>query len=116
MNIYYASDVFRNKNEILKECVKSDPNTCQYATLHLKQNVDLDIIFLEQGRSFSLISKHLRNIKKVGMIAVKNIPGSFQYVGKSSHDDDDIFKLAFQKNAKFFRYASETLRKIIIQS
>ena len=41
-NIYYASEVFRNKHEIMKECVESDPNTYQYGTLHLKQqNVGL---------------------------------------------------------------------------
>ena len=33
----------------MKECVKSDPNTHQYATLHLKQNVTVAIFFLEQG-------------------------------------------------------------------
>ena len=74
--------MFRNKHEILKKCVKSDPNTYQYATLHLKQNVDLAIFFLERGGSFSLIGNHLRNNKKVGMISVKNNPNSFQFVGK----------------------------------
>ena len=63
-NIYYVSEVFRNKYEIVKECVKSDPKTCQYATLHLKQNVNLAIVFIERGGSFPLKSKHLRNIKK----------------------------------------------------
>ena len=44
----------------MKECVESDHNTYQYATLHLKnKNVDLAIFFLERGGSFSLISKHL---------------------------------------------------------
>ena len=47
----------------MKECVESDPNTYQYATLHLKQNVDLAIFFVERGGSISLISKHLRNKK-----------------------------------------------------
>ena len=58
-------------NEIMKECVESDPNTYQYATLHLKnKNVDFAIFFIERGGSLSLISKHLCNSKKVGMIAV----------------------------------------------
>ena len=49
----------------MKECVESDPNPYQYATLGLKnKNVDLAIFFLERGGSFSLISKHLRNNKK----------------------------------------------------
>ena len=48
----------------MKECVESDPNTYQYATLHLEQNADLAKFFLERGCSFSLISKHLRNIRK----------------------------------------------------
>ena len=43
--IYYVSEVFRSKNGIMKECIKSDPNTYQYATLHLKQNVNLSIFF-----------------------------------------------------------------------
>ena len=64
-NIYYVSEVFRNKYEIKKECVESDPNTYQYATLKLKNgNVDLAMFFIERGGSFSLISKHLRNNKK----------------------------------------------------
>ena len=55
----------------MKECVESDPNTYQYATLHLKnKNVDFAIFFIERGGSLSLISKHLCNSKKVGMIAV----------------------------------------------
>ena len=64
-NIYYVSEVFRNKYEIMKECVKSDPNTYQYATLHLKQKVNLAKFFLQRGCPFSLISKHLRNKKKL---------------------------------------------------
>ena len=39
------------------------PNTYQCATLRLRQNVDLAEIFLAQGGSFSLISKHLREKK-----------------------------------------------------
>ena len=101
----------------MKECVESDPNTYQYATLSLKnKNVDLAIFHLKQGGSFSLISKHLRINKKVGLIAVKNIPNSFQYVGKNLKDDDELFKVAFQQNEKILRYASERLRKINIQS
>ena len=115
-NIYYVSEVFRNKYSVTKECVKSDPNTYQNAALHLKQNVNLAIIFLEQGGSLSLISKHLRNIEKVGMIAVKINPNSFQFIGKSLNDDDDTFKFAFNHNEKILRYASERLRKINIQS
>ena len=57
----------------MKECVESDPNTYQYATLQLKQNVNLAIIFHERGGSYSLVSKHLRKIKQVAMIAVKEI-------------------------------------------
>ena len=64
-NIYYASEVFRNNYETMKECVESDPNTHQYAISHLKnKNVDLAIFFLERGCSFSLFSKHLRTNKK----------------------------------------------------
>ena len=56
----------------MKECVESDPNTYQYATLHLKnKNIGLPIFFLERGGSYSLVSKHLRNNKQVAMIAVK---------------------------------------------
>ena len=101
----------------MKECVESDPDTYQYATLLLKQNVDHAIFFLERCGSFSLIGKHLRKKnKKVGLIAVKNNPNSFQYVGKNLKDDDDIIKIAFQQNEKILRYASERLRKNNIQS
>ena len=36
-NNYYASEVFRSKYEIMKECDEADPNTYQYATLHSKK-------------------------------------------------------------------------------
>ena len=64
-NFYYVSKTFRIKYNVMKECVKSDPSTYQYATLHLKQNVNLAIFFLDRGGSFSLISKHLRNKKNL---------------------------------------------------
>ena len=68
----------------MKICVEADPNTYQYATLPLKnKNVDLAIIFIGSGASFSLISKHLRNIKRIGIIAVKNKPNSYHYIGKN---------------------------------
>ena len=57
----------------MKECVESDPKTYQYATLYLKQIDDLANFFPEQGGSFPLKSKQLRNKKNVGMIAVKKI-------------------------------------------
>ena len=96
-NIYYASEEFRNKYEITKECVESDRNTYQYVTLHLKnKNVDLALFFIERAGSFSLISKHLSNNKKLGLIAVKNNPKKFQYVGINLRNDDDIFELAVQ--------------------
>ena len=50
------------------------------------------------------------------MIAVKNNPVNFQYVGKNLKDDDEIFKLALQKDKGIFRYASERLKKTNIQS
>ena len=111
-NIYYVSEVFRNKYEIMKECVELDPNTYRYATLGSKnKNVDLAIFFLERGGSFSFISKHLRINKKVAMIAVKIYPKNFQYLDQNIKDDDEIFKLAFQQDKEIFRYASERLRK-----
>ena len=82
-NIFYVSEVFRNKDEIMKECVKSDPFTYQNATLQLKQSFVLAIIILERGGSFSLISKHLLIIKKGRMIAVKINLTNFQYVVKN---------------------------------
>ena len=108
--IYYVSEVFRNKYEISKECVGLDPNTYQYATL--KQNVDVAILFLERGGSFSSKRKHLRNIKKVGKMADKNNHNSFHYVGENLKGDVDIFKLALKQNEKKLRYASERLRKV----
>ena len=65
---------FRNEElaceEKPKQAIKENPNTYQYATLRLKQNVDL-AFFLEQGGSFSLISKHLRQNKKIVMVEVE---------------------------------------------
>ena len=81
----------------IKQAIIENPNTYQYATLHLKHNVDLAIFFLEQGGTFSLISKHLRINKKVVMVAVEKNPKSFQYIGKNLKDDDDIFKLQQDK-------------------
>ena len=109
--------MFRYKYEKIEECVELDPNTFQYATLDLKnKSVDLAIFFLERAGSFSSISKHLRNNKKGGMMAVKNNPDNFQYVGKILKDDDEIIKLAFQQNEEIHRYASERLRRINNQS
>ena len=116
-NIYYVSEVFRNKYEIIKEGVESDPNTFQYATLDLKnKTINLALFFLERGGSFSLFSKHLGNIKQVGMKAVKINPNSFQYVGKNKEDDDEIFKSAFPQDKEIRRYAREILRKTNIRS
>ena len=104
--------MFRNRYEILKEYVKSDPNTYQHATLRLEnKSVDLVIFYLERGGSFSLISKHVRNNKKVGMAAVKTNPKKFQNVGENLKDDDEIYNLAFQQDKELLRYASESLRK-----
>ena len=50
------------------------------------------------------------------MIAVKNNPNSFQYVGKNLKDGDDIFNLAFQQDKNTLNYVSERLRKTNIQS
>ena len=102
--------------EKLKQATGENPKTYQYATLRLKHNVDLAIYFPEQGRSFSLISKHLRKKKKVVMKAVEKNPNSFQNIGKNLNDDVDIFKLAFQRNEELLRYAIERLTKINIQS
>ena len=78
-NICFANEVFRNKYEIMKECVESDSNTYQYSTLALENKiVDPAIFFLERGGSFSLISKHLRNNKQVERVAVRINPNNFQ--------------------------------------
>ena len=91
-DIYHASGEFRNRYNFMKECVESNLSTYHYATLHLKnKNVDIAIFFLECVGSFSLISKLLRKYKKVGMIAVKNNPNIFQYIGKNLKVDDEIF-------------------------
>ena len=82
----------------------------------MKHNVDLAIYFLEQGGSFFLKSKHLRQNKKVVMKAVEINPNSFQYNGRNLKDDDDIIKLAFQQDKELLRYASERVRKTNIQS
>ena len=81
----------------------------------MKQNVDLVILLLEQGGSFSLISKHLRK-KKVVMVAVVKNPNSFRNVGKNLKDEDYVFILVFQRNKELLRYASESLRKPVIQT
>ena len=81
--------MFRSKYEIVLECVKAHPNTCEYATLHFKnKNVDLAIFFVEIGGSFPVISKHLCNNKKLRMIAVKFNPNNFQFLGKNLKEDD----------------------------
>ena len=82
----------------------------------MKQNVNLALFFPDRGCSFFLVSKHLRIIEKVGMLAVKHSPFSFQYVGKQLKNDNDIFKLTVQQNEKIPKYSSERLRKKNIQS
>ena len=76
----------------LKQAIRENPNTYQYATLRLKHNVDLAIYFLEQGGSFSLISKHLRKNKKFVMVAVEKNPNNFQYLCNNLKDDDEIMR------------------------
>ena len=99
------------------ECVKAAPNTYDYATLDLKnKNIDLAIFLSERGGSFSLIFKHLRNFKQVGMVTVKFNPNNFRYLGKNIKEDDEIFKLGLQQNKELLRYASERLSKTNIQS
>ena len=47
---YYASEVFRNKYQIMLKCVEADPTSYQYATSHLKnKSVGLAIFFLGRG-------------------------------------------------------------------
>ena len=99
-NICYANDNFKNSFDIMKECVELEANTYQYASLNLKQIVELALFFLRQGGSFSLISKHLRNDKKVGMLAVETNPRNLQHLGKNLRDDDKIFKLTVEKDKK----------------
>ena len=82
----------------------------------MKQNVDLAIFFLEQGGSFSLISKQLHKNKKNCDGRSWKKPNRFQYVGKFLKNDDEIFKLAFQQDREILRYASERLGKRNIQS
>ena len=48
-NIYYVKEVFRNKNDIMKECVRSHPNTYQNATFNLKKKMlTLLYVFLSE--------------------------------------------------------------------
>ena len=64
-NIYYASGVFRNKYEIMLECVESDLNTYQNATLHFKnKNVDL-------AKFFSNVVVHFLEFKNISAIIKK---------------------------------------------
>ena len=104
--------MFIDNFEIIVECIKADPNTYEYATSHLKiKNIDPVVLFLKRGGSFALICEHLRKNKKVVMVAVKNNPINFQYLGKILKDGDEIFKLAFQQDKELLRYASERLGK-----
>ena len=108
--------MFKNKDEIMKKCVESDPNTYQYATLDLKnKSIVFAMFFLERGGSFSLISKRLRINKKVGMITLKNNSNNFQYVGKNLKGDE-ILKKAFQQDKETLKYSNDRLRKTNIQS
>ena len=63
-NNYYALDKFKDSFEIMKECVEFEPNTYQYASINLKNNVELALFFLRQGGSFSLINKHLHKLER----------------------------------------------------
>ena len=76
----------------------------------MKHNVDLAIFFLEQGGSFSLISKHVRKNKNVVMVTVEKNPGNFQDLGNHLKDDDEIFKLAFQQDKELQNYLDMQVR------
>ena len=70
-------DVIEKKELACREklilAIRENRNTYQHATLRLKHNADISIFFLEQGSSFSLISKHIRKNRKFVMIAVEKI-------------------------------------------
>ena len=60
-----------------------------------------------------MVEKHLRNQKKVELLAVKKILKNFSHLGKNLGVDDDKFDLAI-KNIQDIGYASEQPRKIYV--
>ena len=55
--IYYTSEVFRNKYEIMKECFESVTSTYQYATLHFKKQNCSSCYVFSRTRWFLFFNK-----------------------------------------------------------
>ena len=83
--------------------------------MQLKTNVELALFFLNKKRSFSVVGKHLRNRKKVGLLAVEINPKHIHCLGKKMKNDD-FFDLAVRNSEKMISYASERLRTTYIQN
>ena len=67
-----------------------EPNTYKYATFKLRNNFDLAKFFLERGRSFNLLDKSVRNIRKIALTTVQINPKHYQNFKKQVKDDDEI--------------------------
>ena len=61
-----------------------------------------------------LITKHLRNERKLGLITAEVDHECFQKFGKNLKDDDDISNLFFRNNGKMQRNASEKFKTIFL--
>ena len=111
-NIFYAIESVRDNYELIKECVENEPNTYEYASPKLKNNIDLARLFIEKGGSFNLLNKNLRSNKSLAMLSLQNNPKHYNQLNKKLKDDDDIFALIVKLDKRMIGFASKRLRAI----
>ena len=89
-----------------------EPNTFKYASPRLQNNINLAKLFIEKGGSFNLLSKNMRNDKKIAISSIQINPKIYQHLNKKLKDDDEIFEIVVKLNKRVIGYASERLRAI----
>ena len=109
-NIHCAKDNYSNSFEIMNKCLQCEPNTYQNSSPEFTSNIQLALLFLRQGGSFSLLNRHLRNNDYVGSIALDIFSENFHYLVKNLKDDDDILDLAVKLVERIRGNAIEILR------
>ena len=73
-NIYYANEIVRDNYELIKECIEMEPDTYKYASPNLKNDIELAKFFIQNGGTFDLLDKNMRDDKSVAFLSVQKNP------------------------------------------
>ena len=97
MDIFCAKEILEDSNEILKENCQLELITYQCASMQLKTDADLAVMFLKRGGTFSLIGTHFHNQKKNELLADEKILEVLRSLGESLGDHDVFLIFIWQK-------------------